>query len=62
MKGLLRFDTGVIGGEKHGNKVNSFFLTYLSLVFVPFQSLHLHVFLLPQKKGREIFGLFSPSK
>ena len=51
MKGLLRFNTGVTGGEKHGNQtVNSIFLTYLFPVFFPFQSLHLHTFL-PQKKG-----------
>jgi len=55
MKGLLRFDTGVTGGEKHGNQtVNSIFFN-LSPILAPFQSLHLRtIFIAPKKEGREI--------
>jgi len=57
MKGLLRFDTGVTGGENMEIRwLIQFFLTYLSLVFFSFSvPSFTHYLYYPKKRGEENF-------
>jgi hypothetical protein len=58
-EGVSEVNTGVFRGEKHGNKVNSIFLTFFPYLFL-FSPFSLHFY--SQKKREENFGLFSSFK